>query len=63
MTTETVLDEVGQHERRHARHRFKLSDRFAEIFFLEIIKIEVVEGLEHALQVLFQPNRRRDCGG
>ncbi len=58
MSTETVLNRVVQHERRHPGHLLELGNGFAQVFFLEMIQVERIELFEDRLQIAFQASRR-----
>lgn len=53
--SESVLDDVAENKRRHPGQAFKLRDRFAQVFFLQVIEIKGIEFLEDPLKSRLQP--------
>ncbi len=56
VTTESMLNDVAEHEGSHRRHTFELRHGFAEVFFFQVIQIKAVElfkdRLKNGLQTL-----------
>ena len=59
MATEPMLNKIGKYEWADPRHCFKLSHRFAKVFFFEVVDVEVVERLENALEIFLESHRGR----
>ena len=54
MPSQTMLDCITQHKRRHAWHLLEFVDRFAKILFFEMIQIKGIELFENGLQVTLE---------
>jgi len=52
-----MLNKIGKYEWADPRHCFKLSHRFAKVFFFEVVDVEVVERLENALEIFLESHR------
>ncbi len=54
MSSEALLHRVTENKRCHSRHFLELIDRFAQIFFFQVVQIKGIEFFENGLKVAFQ---------